>query len=209
MEKTMPYTFENTITGLYNPTITTTETSWSNLVASVPAYEKKEEEPTVFNIDKIVEEAEGNEAMDNGGDLVIKTKVNAEIRIRIRPKCERNPYEVDHIVFGNPVTVVHWADGTRTVVKCQKSYEWNAYTAFCAALAKKVYGNNTKVCEIVEKKDAEYISSTKHMEKQKKIAETKAAEAKARAKRIKKMAKRMREQEEAAELAFGRTEKSE
>lgn len=102
-------------------------------------------------------------------------------------------YEVDHIVFGNPVTVVHWADGTRTVVKCQKSYEWNAYTAFCAALAKKVYGNNTKVCEIVEKKDAEYISSTKHMEKQKKIAETKAAEAKARAKRIKKMAKRMRE----------------
>lgn len=147
--------------------------------------------------------------MDGGGDLVIKTKVNAEIRMKIRPKCERNPYEVDHIVFGKPVTVVHWADGTRTVVKCQKDCEWNAYTAFCAALAKKVYKTNTKVCEIVEKKNAEYISWTKDMEKQKKIAEKKAAEAKSRMKRIKKMAKRMKEQEEAADLAFGRTEKSE
>ena len=207
----MPTSFENTVTGLYTPTITTAGTSWSNLYVTAPVSAelasvsvKKEEEPTVFNIDKLIEEAEENEAMDNGGVVAIKTKVNAEIRMTIRPKRERNPYEVEKIIFGRPVTVVFWADGTKTVVKCEKNTEWNAYSAFCAALAKKVYGNNTKIMKIVAEKNVSYLQLQKAEEKERKIREKEASEAKAHAKRVKNMAKRMKEQEEAAALAFGK-----
>lgn len=62
----MPTSFENMVTGLYNPTITTTGTTWSNICctsaqdtcASAPVREEKEEEPTVFDVDKLIEEAE-------------------------------------------------------------------------------------------------------------------------------------------------------
>lgn len=132
-------------------------------------------------------------------------KNNSEDDVMPYPK-KKDPYEVDHIDYGVKATVVHWADGTRTVVKCAKGTPWNMYNAFCAALAKKVYGNNTKVREIVEKKNANYIFAQEEEEKKKRIEEHKAEEARLHAKRIKKLAKKMRDNEEAADLAFGRIE---
>lgn len=57
---------------------------------------------------------------------------------------------VDHIIYNDPATIVFWKDGTKTVVKKSPKEPYNKYTAFCAALAKKVYGNNSQVNKIVE-----------------------------------------------------------
>lgn len=49
----------------------------------------------------------------------------------------------ERIIKSGPATIVFWADGTKTVVKCAKGTEPDDYAAFCAALAKKVYGSNS------------------------------------------------------------------
>ena len=58
-------------------------------------------------------------------------------------------YRVKRIIYNNPATIVFWMDGTKTVVKKAKGEKFNKYTAFCAALAKKMYGNNSRVNAIV------------------------------------------------------------
>ena len=57
---------------------------------------------------------------------------------------------VKKIIYNDPATVVFWEDGTKTVVKRSKGEKNNHYTAFCAALAKKIYKNNSKVNKIVQ-----------------------------------------------------------
>ena len=49
----------------------------------------------------------------------------------------------ERIIKSGPATIVFWADGTKTVVKCAEGTEPDDYTAFCAALGKKVYGSNS------------------------------------------------------------------
>ena len=49
------------------------------------------------------------------------------------------------IIYNGPATIVFWEDGTKTIVKRSKKEKDNKYNAFCAALAKKIYGNNSKV----------------------------------------------------------------
>lgn len=58
------------------------------------------------------------------------------------------------VIFNGPATIVFWRDGTKTVVKCSENDKANPYNGFCAALAKKIFGNNSKIQKIV--KNAEY-----------------------------------------------------
>ena len=60
------------------------------------------------------------------------------------------PYEIDHIVKNGPAMVVFWMDGTKTIVKRKEGEKDDDYLAFCAALAKKIYGNNSRVKRIVD-----------------------------------------------------------
>lgn len=55
----------------------------------------------------------------------------------------RQPITVDHIFYDDVATVVFWTDGTKTVVKCAEGTKYDEYAAFCIALAKKIYGNNS------------------------------------------------------------------
>lgn len=54
------------------------------------------------------------------------------------------------IIFNYPATIVFWNDGTKTVVKCATGTEPDMYNAFCAALAKKIYGTNSRLKRIIE-----------------------------------------------------------
>ena len=58
-----------------------------------------------------------------------------------------------------PVTVVVWEDGSKTVVRKAKDIPDDPYSAFCAALAKKIYGNNTRVKKIL--RDKTYVPKKK------------------------------------------------
>ena len=66
---------------------------------------------------------------------------------------EREPYSLaaNKIVYNPPATIVFWGDGTKTIVKAAAGTEFNAYHAFTAAVAKKLYGNNSRVNKIVNK----------------------------------------------------------
>ena len=91
-------------------------------------------------------------------DLVknIVTKAQAEIEYC---KCEPDPlnqYSIIHfsavpkrIIKNGPAMVVFWKDGTKTIVKRKKGEPDNVYHAFTAALAKKIFGSNSKVNSIV------------------------------------------------------------
>ena len=60
-------------------------------------------------------------------------------------------YEVKKIMLNGDYTTVLWADGTHTVVKRMYGDTNDVYSAFTAALAKKVYGSTSAVKRIVEK----------------------------------------------------------
>lgn len=64
---------------------------------------------------------------------------------------------VKKIIFNSPATIVFWGDGTKTVVKTMSEESFDMYNGFTAALAKKVYGNSTRVRKIVHNfKDSYY-----------------------------------------------------
>ena len=59
------------------------------------------------------------------------------------------------IIRSGPVTVIFWEDGTKTLVRRAKEAPDDPYLAFCAGLAKKIYGNNSKVKKLIEEKTVE------------------------------------------------------
>lgn len=62
---------------------------------------------------------------------------------------KKKTYIPKKIIYNGPATIVFWDDGTKTVVKRSQKDKDNKYNAFCAALAKKIYGSNSKVNSIV------------------------------------------------------------
>lgn len=76
--------------------------------------------------------------------------------IKIEPK---------RILQNGPVTVVFWGDRTKTIVRRSENSADDPYSAFCAALAKKIYGNNSRVKKILEKKTVKAKAKEKKGEK--------------------------------------------
>ena len=58
----------------------------------------------------------------------------------------------NRILKSGIATVVFWNDGSKTVVKRGKDEPDDTYAAFTAALAKKVYGSNSKLKRLIAKK---------------------------------------------------------
>lgn len=92
---------------------------------------------------------------------------------------------------GGFYTTVKWSDGTYTTVKASQndSEDRSPYMAFCAALAKKLYGSNAAVHRTVNR----------HMEKE--------LEAQKKKKAAEKLAERKREEQRLHNLAVKRLQK--
>lgn len=54
-----------------------------------------------------------------------------------------------HIIYNPPATIVFWGNGEKTVVKCSKNEKFNKYHGFCAAVAKRLFENNSQVTKLV------------------------------------------------------------
>lgn len=61
-------------------------------------------------------------------------------------------YTPERILRNGPATVVFWVDGTKTVVKPGPNVTPNDYDAFTAALAIKVFGNNSHLKKLIKAK---------------------------------------------------------
>lgn len=62
---------------------------------------------------------------------------------REEPDKPRETYipEVKNVYFNNPMTVVMWNDGTKTIVECQSGDVYSAETGLALCIAKKALGN--------------------------------------------------------------------
>lgn len=100
----------------------------------------------------------------------------------------------------NNTVVVRWKDKTVTVVRCSPNDTPDLYSAFCAALAKKIYGSTSAVYREIDNKNTENINRKKEEQKQKETAERKERERINHERKIRRIAKQMRDEAEAIEL---------
>lgn len=62
-----------------------------------------------------------------------------------------SPFDIKKVIFNEPATIVFWADGTKTIVKCQEWDEFIPETGLAMAIAKKAYGNVGHYYETIKK----------------------------------------------------------
>ena len=79
-------------------------------------------------------------------------------------KPSYNCPELDKIMFSGNRTIVFWKDGTKTVVKCGKGEEFDEYSGFVAAFAKKAFGSTHHVKKMISRAK---VSQTKKNKKDK------------------------------------------
>jgi hypothetical protein len=114
---------------------------------------------------------------------------------------KKNLIEVKSIKYSGKYTTVTWNDGTKTRVSCGENEQQSRYSAFCSALAIKVFGTNSQVKKLVETKDEQI-----EIDKQNKIREEQERVAKIRKARkdrlwVKKRAKELALEQRAQEMA--------
>lgn len=61
----------------------------------------------------------------------------------------KDAFEVEKVIYNDPATIVFWADGTKTVVKCQRFDVYDPQVGFLMCIAKKAYGNNGKFNDVI------------------------------------------------------------
>ena len=54
---------------------------------------------------------------------------------------EARRFQIVKVIFNEPATIVIWADGTKTVVKCQEGDVYSKETGLALCFAKKALGN--------------------------------------------------------------------
>lgn len=79
-----------------------------------------------------------------------KKKRAAEIvnhKFNLPTDRNRLPY-IKQVIFNDPATIVYWADGTRTVVKCQDGDIYDPEKGLAMAISKKALGNKGNYCDV-------------------------------------------------------------
>ena len=52
-----------------------------------------------------------------------------------------NTNDVKKVIFNGDKTIILWSDGTKTIVTCGESDNFDSYAGFCAAVVKRVFGS--------------------------------------------------------------------
>lgn len=140
-------------------------------------------------VKKIVDETNNTEDL-NGINIVMKNAFCLDVK--------------NISVQSDGTTVVRWCDGDVTFVRCSKDDKNDLYAAFCAALAKKVYGSTSQVRKIVSEYNVENINKKTAEKKRKATEERMKREKINHDRKIRSMAKRMRLEEEARNYYMSR-----
>lgn len=77
-------------------------------------------------------------------DDQIKSYVKNQLNSAYGAKCAEkkvDPMHISKVYFNNPVTVVLWADGTKTIVRCQEGDAYSKEVGLAMCFAKKALGN--------------------------------------------------------------------
>lgn len=68
------------------------------------------------------------------------------------------------IIKNGPATIVFWRDGSKTVVKRKAGAIDSTYTAFCAALAKEIFGGTKQVQRMIERVETKTQKQNREIE---------------------------------------------
>ena len=77
--------------------------------------------------------------------------VTADVANTWSPYVRRHPYAIKNVIFNDPATIVFWADGDKTVVKCQEGDTFDPEKGLAMAFVKKVLGNKGNYCNEIKK----------------------------------------------------------
>lgn len=66
-------------------------------------------------------------------------------------KTTVNHFDIKRVYFNDPVTVVIWADGTKTIVRCQDGDVYSKETGLALCIAKKALGNKGNFNDVFHK----------------------------------------------------------
>jgi len=58
---------------------------------------------------------------------------------------------VKKVIFNDPATIIIWANGTKTVVRCQEGDVYDKKTGFLLCLAKRLFGNEGEFNKVIKK----------------------------------------------------------
>ena len=90
-----------------------------------------------------------------------KTKHDGVVaRATLIPKPTNYLPEIKNVKFNGPATIVFWADGTKTVVKCQDGDDYSEEVGLAMCIVKKVFGNTSKYNDIFKKWCNSYDTET-------------------------------------------------
>lgn len=100
--------------------------------------------------------ADGESTWESTKELL--EKVNSYI---LTKRSGRYPWgrsipEIKNVIFNDPATIVFWADGSKTVVKCQDGDIFNPETGLAMAITKKALGNKGRYCNEIKKWTEKY-----------------------------------------------------
>ena len=94
--------------------------------------------------------------LSNGGEISVKVDIPEQDICKLmwdfygdQVKRILTPHRIIHNRKTDE-TIVIWKDGTKTKVKLMQGEKSSPYTAYTAALAKRIYGSNTQVSKIVD-----------------------------------------------------------
>lgn len=60
-------------------------------------------------------------------------------------------FEIEHVIFNDPATIVFWTDGTKTVVKCHEDDIYSEEVGLALCFAKKALGNKSNFNNVFKK----------------------------------------------------------
>ena len=104
-----------------------------------------------FKYRPLPEEAIERMFPENPVPLKKHTDKNKTVKIMNGDNTMKNvDIRVKNIIHNGPCTIVFWMDNTKTVVKLKPGDMYDPHAAFCIAVAKKLYGNNSKISKIVD-----------------------------------------------------------
>lgn len=82
---------------------------------------------------------------------IMANKVAEDFQNAIRAAMTEK-YTPKKIIKSGDVTIVFWLDNSKTIVRRDPEDADNLHTAFCAALAKKIFGSNSHIKKTIARK---------------------------------------------------------
>ena len=78
--------------------------------------------------------------------------ISGDAIIAVLNRESETAYTPTKIIRNGPATIVFWSDGEKTIVRKSEGREDSIYDAFCAALAKRIFGTNSHLNSMIRKK---------------------------------------------------------